>query len=121
MNGYNVLSILAIAGPAGYLGGPMGFGFGFALFFLLPLLLVILLIVFLSVGRRRWMRAGGYGPGGYGPGRPGNWSHGGWGAASRSAEATLAERFAQGDIDEKEYQARLEVLRANNPAPTPSR
>jgi len=26
----------------------------------------------------------------------------------------LAERFAQGDIDEKEYRARLEVLRANN-------
>jgi len=31
----------------------------------------------------------------------------------RSAEATLAERFAQGDIDEKEYRARLEVIRAN--------
>jgi len=98
------------------MGGPVGFGFGFALFFLIPLLLVVLLIVFLSVGRRRWMRGGGYGPGGHG-----NWSPGGWGAASRSAEATLAERFAQGDIDEKEYRARLEVLRANNPAPTPSR
>jgi putative membrane protein len=32
-----------------------------------------------------------------------------------SAEATLAERFAQGDIDEKDYRARLEVLRANSP------
>ncbi|MEJ1231340.1 MAG: hypothetical protein WDM88_12995 [Galbitalea sp.] len=32
-------------------------------------------------------------------------------------EATLAERFAQGDIDEKEYRARLEVLRANNQGP----
>ena len=123
MNGYNVFSTLAFAGPAGYLGGPMGvsFGFGFALFFLIPLLLVVLLIVFLTVGRRRWMRAGGYGPGGYGPGGHGNWSHGGGGAASRNAESTLAERFAQGDIDEKEYRARLEVLRANNPAPTPSR
>ncbi len=120
MNGYNVFSTLALAGSAGYMGGPVGFGFGFALFFLIPLLLVVLLIVFLSVGRRRWMR-GGYGPGGHGPGGHGNWSPGGWGAASRSAEATLAERFAQGDIDEKEYRARLEVLRANNPAPTPSR
>ena len=47
--------------------------------------------------------------------------HGYWGAAqaSRQAESTLAERFAQGDIDEKEYRARLEVLRANAPqAPT---
>jgi putative membrane protein len=107
---------LALAGPAGYMGGPVGFGFGFALFFLIPILLVVLLIVFLTVGRRRWMRAGGYGPGGHG-----NWSHGGWGAPSRNAESTLAERFAQGDIDEKEYRARLEVLRANNPAPTLSR
>ena len=32
---------------------------------------------------------------------------------SRGAESTLAERFAQGDIEEKEYRARLEVLRAN--------
>jgi len=37
--------------------------------------------------------------------------------ASRAAETTLAERFAQGDIDEKEYRARLEVLRANAPQP----
>ena len=36
-----------------------------------------------------------------------------------SAETTLAERFAQGDIDEKEYRARLEVLRANNPQQQP--
>lgn len=112
----NVLSTLALAGSAGYMGGSVGFGFGFALFFLIPFLLIVTLIVFMSVGRRRWMRAGGYGPGGYG-----NGSHGGWGTPSRNAESTLAERFAQGDIDEKEYRARLEVLRANNPAPTPSR
>ena len=34
---------------------------------------------------------------------------------ARSAEQTLAERFAKGDIDETEYRARLEVLRANRP------
>ena len=27
----------------------------------------------------------------------------------------LSERFAKGDIDETEYRARLEVLRANRP------
>ena len=32
---------------------------------------------------------------------------------TKSAEATLAQRFAQGDIEEAEYRARLEVLRAN--------
>ena len=37
------------------------------------------------------------------------------GPAARSAESTLAERFAKGDIDETEYRARLEVLRANRP------
>ena len=51
------------------------------------------------------------------------WAHGhGYGPwvgaqAARNAESTLAERFAQGDIDEKEYRARLEVLRANVPQP----
>ena len=37
--------------------------------------------------------------------------------AGRAAEATLGERFAQGDMDEVEYRARLEVLRANRPTP----
>ncbi|WP_166981353.1 SHOCT domain-containing protein [Paramicrobacterium fandaimingii] len=32
----------------------------------------------------------------------------------RGAEKTLAERYANGDIDEVEYRARLEVLRANS-------
>ena len=31
----------------------------------------------------------------------------------RSPEATLAERFANGEVDEVEYRSRLEVLRAN--------
>ncbi|WP_345752267.1 hypothetical protein [Microbacterium rhizophilus] len=40
---------------------------------------------------------------------------GGWGGHGPSAESTLANRFANGDIDEQEYRARLEVLRADQP------
>ena len=98
-------------------------GFGFGLFFLIGhvlFVLLILAIIFAAVGRRRrWARAG-FG-GGYGPwGHMGHgMGHGYWAGAqaSRAAETTLAERFAQGDIDEKEYRARLEVLRANAPQP----
>jgi len=89
----------------------------FPFFFLIPVfwILVIGLVVFLVArGRRRaWARAGvgpWAGPWGYG--------HGGGNAGTRSAEATLAQRYANGDIDEKEYRARLEVLRAAN-GPTP--
>jgi putative membrane protein len=83
------------------------------LFVLIPLFWIaffVLLFVFLS---RRWRR-GWVGPGG-GPGYYGG--HPAWQgqADARSAEKTLAERFAQGDIDEVEYRARLEVLRANRP------
>jgi putative membrane protein len=67
-------------------------------------LLIVAVIVFAIAGRRRrmarWASMGGH----FGP----------WGGGARGAESTLAERFAQGDIDEKEYRARLEVLRANN-------
>jgi putative membrane protein len=75
--------------------------------------LLILIIVFAIAGRRRRMAHwGAWGHGGFGP----------WGSAARSAESTLADRFAQGDIDEKEYRARLEVLRANNgPVPPTAR
>ena len=52
---------------------------------------------------RRWRRSAA--ENGYGP-------HGRLNPA-RQAEATLAERYAQGDIDEVEYSARLEVLRVN--------
>jgi putative membrane protein len=79
-------------------------------FLLIPLFWIVLFIVLFAVFGRRWRRhamAGGYGP--YGHLNPG-----------RHAEATLAERFAQGDIDEVEYRKRLEVLRANAPVP-PSR
>lgn len=76
-----------------------GFGF-FPFFLLIPLLwlvAIVVLVLVLARGRRRWAA--------YGP-----WS--GW-QQGRSAESTLAERFANGDIDEVEYRARLEVLRAN--------
>jgi putative membrane protein len=83
---------------AAFAYGP-GFGF-FPFFFLIPLFWILLFVVLFAVfgrRRRRWLAAGGWD----------GWHQG------RSAEATLAERFANGDIDEVEYRARLEVLRAN--------
>ncbi len=85
--------------------GPWAAGFGWA-FFLIPIFwfLVIGLIIFLVTrGRRRaWANGGPEATARRGP-------------AGASAESTLAERFAKGDIDETEYRARLEVLRANRP------
>lgn len=91
---------------------PFGHGFGW-LFFLVPLFWIGVLVLIFALLGRRWRR-GGWGPG-WGPGG----HYGPWAAAqaARSAESTLAERFAQGDIDEKEYRARLEVLRASAPQP----
>ncbi|MEA9986744.1 hypothetical protein, partial [Subtercola sp. RTI3] len=76
-------------------------------------------------GHPRWARPGWGGSGG-----PHAWAGGepaGWAAPSAAvnpaadAEKTLAGRFAVGDIDEVEYRARLEVLRANRPVdPTPN-
>jgi putative membrane protein len=98
-----VLSSLAAAAPGFHGGGaflPL-FIIGHVFWFVL----LILIIAFAIGGRRRrWARWNAMGHGGFGP----------WGGAGRAAESTLAERFAQGDIDEKEYRARLEVLRANN-------
>ena len=48
----------------------------------------------------------------FGFGTHGPFGHGS--SPSHPAEWTLAERFAQGDIDEKEHRARLEVLRATD-------
>jgi putative membrane protein len=68
------------------------------LFFLIPLFwFLVIAALFAIFGRRR--RAA--------------WASDRREGASRGAESTLAERFAQGDIDEVEYRARLEVLRAN--------
>lgn len=76
-----------------------GPGFGFPFFFLIPLVwIVVLVLLFAFFGRRARRRWGAYGP---------------WAAQGRSGESVLAERFANGDIDEVEYRARLEVLRAN--------
>ena len=95
------LAIATTAAQVAEHGPGFGFGFGWIFFILIPLFWVALIALFVGLGRRRWARAG------WGPG----YHHGAW--AARGAESTLAERFAQGDIDETEYRARLEVLRAN--------
>ena len=102
--------MLTATALAAHWGGP-GFGFGW-LFLLIPLFFFGLFVLFAVVARRRWSR-GGWGPGAYG--------HPHWASAARGAEATLAGRFANGDIDEKEYRARLEVLRANDQFTPPAR
>jgi len=85
-----------------------GPGFGLGLFFvLIPLFWLTVLVVLGAVFGRRWRRE--------------RFQHAGWASPARSAEASLAERFAQGDIDEKEYRARLEVLRANSFPAHPAR
>jgi putative membrane protein len=82
-----------------WVGGPP---FGF-LFLLIPLFWIAVFVVLFATVGRRWRRRA--------------WQNGGrfgqWAGPGQRAEVTLAERFAQGDIDEKEYRARLEVLRAN--------
>jgi putative membrane protein len=83
--------------------GAWGPGPGWLALILIPLFWIGLIALFITLARRRWSR----GPGHYAP----------WANPGKSAESTLAERFANGDIDEKEYRARLEVLRANNPYP----
>jgi len=80
-----------------------GYGFPwFAIF--IPIFWILLFVLVFGVFGRRWRRAawasGRFGPHGYGSG-------------AASAETVLAERFARGDIDEVEYRARLEVLRAS--------
>jgi len=88
---------LFFAAHSGLWGGGPGW-----LLILVPLFWVALMVLVVGLFGRRWRRramAGGYGP----------WSH-----AGRGAEASLAERFAQGEIDDAEYSNRLRVLRANN-------
>jgi putative membrane protein len=102
-----VLSSLATLAPAFH--GGLAFLPLFIIGHVIWFVIIVLIIVFAIGGRRRrWARWNAMGHGGFGPG------FGSWGGVGRAAESTLAERFAQGDIDEKEYRARLEVLRANN-------
>ncbi|MFC4222735.1 SHOCT domain-containing protein [Lysinibacter cavernae] len=104
-----MIGTVTAATVAAHAWGP-GIGFGW-MFFVFPLfwILIIGLIVSFAARRRRaaWREAGYPDRGWGGPHGPQRFS------ASGGAEATLAERFAQGDIDEVEYRARLEVLRAN--------
>ncbi|RDV44814.1 hypothetical protein DOE76_11400 [Leifsonia sp. ku-ls] len=68
-----------------------------------PIFWILVFVLLFAFAGRRWRRAA-IARGGYG-----GWGNGG----TRSAESTLAQRYANGDIDEQEYRARLEVLRAN--------
>ncbi|MFC0681809.1 SHOCT domain-containing protein [Lysobacter korlensis] len=72
--------------------GPGGFGW---LWLLVPLFWITVFVLLFAFLGRRWRRGGG------------PWQmHG-------SPEQTLGDRYAKGEIDEQEYRARLEVLRAN--------
>ncbi|MET0481251.1 MAG: hypothetical protein ABWY23_04615 [Mycetocola sp.] len=95
-----MISTLLATAPIGVATHP-GWGPGFGWWFLLiPLFWILVFALLFALLGRRWRRAAP--PWATSPGR--------------SAEATLAERFAQGDIDETEYRARLEVIRTNNPS-----
>ena len=87
-----------------------GFGWWFLFIPLFWILIIGLVIALVGGRRRRYWAQYGYGPGAWGP----------WAASgAASAETVLSERYARGDIDEKEYRVRLEVLRAAGPRPTP--
>ena len=86
----------------------VGPGFGWWWLFI-PLFWILFFVALFAFLGRRWRRGG---PWAYGDPR---WA--GHTGGARGAEATLAERFANGDIDEVEYRARLEVLRANRDVP----
>ena len=97
--------LTALAAAPAYFTGPGFHGpwAGFPFFFLIPIFWIVVLVVAFALfrrgARRRWAIYGG----------PSSGPH-------RSPEATLSERFANGEIDEVEYRSRLEVLRANRPA-----
>jgi len=86
------IMLTALAAPAVLALHPAWHAAFWPFFLLIPLFWIAVIVAFfVLVGRRR--------------------AH--WHSPSHNAERTLAERFARGDIDEVEYRARLEVLRAN--------
>ncbi|MCE4027954.1 MULTISPECIES: SHOCT domain-containing protein [unclassified Microbacterium] len=109
-----IATVAAVAAHPGH----MGFHPFWPVFIIGPLMFLVIvgLLVALLVRRRRW---GGPGPWAWhgAPGAQAPWAGAAQGGAaqSRTAEQILADRFAKGDVDETEYRARLEVLRANRP------
>ena len=93
------LGTQAVVAGAGFAHSAFGFWW---LGIVIPLFWILVFVLVFGLLGRRWRRKAW---------ERGTWHH----SPERSAEATLAERFAQGDIDEKDYRARLEVLRVNAP------
>jgi len=88
---------LAAVGPFGPGWGAGGPGWGFPLLGLLvPLFWIAVIVTLALVFGRRFRRAR-------------------LESAGALAEQTLGQRYANGDIDEREYRARLDVLRATRP------
>jgi putative membrane protein len=87
-----------VAHPGGGWSGGPGW-----LVLLVPLLWFVLFVVVVALIGRRWRHGGP------------PWASARQAAPSAAAEGVLAQRFANGDIDEVEYRARLEVLRASRP------
>ena len=83
-------SLTATAGPGWH-------GYGGGGFFLLGPLFAVLWIALVWVVVGLVLRRTGRGP---------------WGPGRASAENLLAERYARGEIDAEEYEARLQVLRS---------
>lgn len=86
LSSYAALAAPAMVHAGGY-GGP---GWWFLIF---PLFWLVVIVLFIVLGPRRWHRTH-------------QWQQ------NQGAESVLRERFARGEIDETEYRARLEVLRA---------
>jgi putative membrane protein len=93
-----VLAAPALADPGnGAYGHPHMFGgdgWGFMMMGPLMMILLLVLVVLLVLGAVRWLGAGGTGAKG----------------SDYRATALLRERFARGEIDEREFEERLRIL-----------